>query len=217
MQSRTLHIPRAAPEFSLALTKDFRSFERYGVIMSPDDKDAALLPYRIGGLWALIHRPMTSLELIFGFLTLRSKSLGRPSGNDGGAQGRLVGCQQDWPVLAANRNSARLAHPVTTESGRPPPDRCTGWAWPFSICKSRMCVYCGAIPGSSEPKTDYERGGDVHDVVFPCGHTISPDGDTVNIYYGAGDSCIALAQASLRSLLNWLDHKGEPSGLERNC
>ena len=52
---------KGGPGVSLALTKDFRSFERYGVIMSPDDKDAALLPYRIGGLWALIHRPMTPL------------------------------------------------------------------------------------------------------------------------------------------------------------
>ena len=46
---------------SLALTKDFRTFERYGVIMSPDDKDTAILPRRIDGYWALIHRPMTAL------------------------------------------------------------------------------------------------------------------------------------------------------------
>src|SRR5271169_5496110 len=52
---------KGGPGVSLALTKDFRTFERYGVIMSPDDKDAALLPYRMGGLWALIHRPMTPL------------------------------------------------------------------------------------------------------------------------------------------------------------
>jgi len=38
---------RGGPGVSLALTSDFRSFERYGVIMSPDDKDAALLPRRI--------------------------------------------------------------------------------------------------------------------------------------------------------------------------
>jgi hypothetical protein len=35
---------RGGPGVSLALTKDFKSFERYGVIMSPEDKDAALLP-----------------------------------------------------------------------------------------------------------------------------------------------------------------------------
>src|SRR5438270_497547 len=52
---------RGGPGVSLALTKDFRDFERLGVIMSPDDKDAALLPRRINGLWALIHRPMTPL------------------------------------------------------------------------------------------------------------------------------------------------------------
>src|SRR6202171_3128241 len=40
---------RGGPGVSLALTKDFRSFERYGVIMPPDDKDTALLPRRING------------------------------------------------------------------------------------------------------------------------------------------------------------------------
>src|SRR5256886_6776724 len=52
---------RGGPGVSLALTEDFRSFERIGVIMPPDDKDAALLPRRIDGFWALIHRPMTPL------------------------------------------------------------------------------------------------------------------------------------------------------------
>jgi predicted GH43/DUF377 family glycosyl hydrolase len=48
------------PGVALALTKDFRSFERYGVIMQPEDKDAALLPHRINGSWALIHRPVAT-------------------------------------------------------------------------------------------------------------------------------------------------------------
>ena len=61
---------KGGPGVSLALTRDFRSFERFGVIMSPDDKDAALLPHKIGGLWALIHRPMTPLGATSGFLIL---------------------------------------------------------------------------------------------------------------------------------------------------
>lgn len=43
------------------------------------------------------------------------------------------------------------------------------------------------------------------DVVFPCGYTMDPDGDTLNIYYGAADCAIALARASVRALLAWLD------------
>ena len=58
------------------------------------------------------------------------------------------------------------------------------------------------------PEADYERNGDVNDVVFPCGYTMNPDGDTVNIYYGAADCSIALARASVRALLEWLDANG---------
>src|ERR1700741_2533515 len=50
---------KAGPGVSLALTDDFRTFERCGLVMQPDDKDAALLPHRIDGNFALIHRPMT--------------------------------------------------------------------------------------------------------------------------------------------------------------
>src|SRR5436190_1402167 len=50
---------RAGPGVSLVLTEDFKTFERIGVIMAPEDKDAALLPHRIGKYWVLIHRPMT--------------------------------------------------------------------------------------------------------------------------------------------------------------
>ena len=40
---------------------------------------------------------------------------------------------------------------------------------------------------------------------FPCGYRMDADGDTLNIYYGAADCAIALARASVRSLLVWLD------------
>jgi predicted GH43/DUF377 family glycosyl hydrolase len=37
---------------ALALTEDSHIFERYGMIMPPEDKDAALFPHRIRGHWA---------------------------------------------------------------------------------------------------------------------------------------------------------------------
>ena len=43
---------------ALALTADFHSFERLGLVMQPDDKDAALLPRRIKGCFAMLHRPV---------------------------------------------------------------------------------------------------------------------------------------------------------------
>ena len=78
----------------------------------------------------------------------------------------------------------------------------------FDLQKPQICLLRG-YSWIFGPET-YERGGDVHDVVFPCGHTMTPEGATINIYYGAGDSCIGLAQTSLRSLLSWLEHNGKP-------
>ena len=60
------------------------------------------------------------------------------------------------------------------------------------------------------PETDYERGGDVNNVVFPCGVTVADDGDTVNLYYGAADTSIGLATASLTELLAWLQDQPAP-------
>jgi predicted GH43/DUF377 family glycosyl hydrolase len=60
------------------------------------------------------------------------------------------------------------------------------------------------------PEAAYERGGDVKDVVFPCGQTIGADGDTIQLYYGASDQCMALATGSIRSLLSWLESNSSP-------
>src|SRR5512147_1536212 len=49
---------KGGPGVALALTRDFVEFERCGLVMQPDDKDAALLPRRIDGMYALVHRPI---------------------------------------------------------------------------------------------------------------------------------------------------------------
>ena len=49
----------AGPAVFLATTEDFNSVERHGIVRTPDDKNAALLPDRVDGKWILFHRPMT--------------------------------------------------------------------------------------------------------------------------------------------------------------
>jgi predicted GH43/DUF377 family glycosyl hydrolase len=101
---------RGGPGVSLALTKDFRSFERYGVIMPPDDKDAALLPRRIDGYWALIHRPMTKLGAhMWISYSPDLHHWGQAQAHARSAAGRLVGREQDWFVATTDRDLQRLA------------------------------------------------------------------------------------------------------------
>ena len=61
-----------------------------------------------------------------------------------------------------------------------------------------------------DPEEVYERHGDVGNVVFPCGYTIEPDGDTINMYYGAAYTCLALARGSIKGLLEWIRRCGRP-------
>jgi len=47
----------------------------------------------------------------------------------------------------------------------------------------------------------YERDGRVANVVFTCNAILEPD-NTLKIYYGAADTCIGMAEAELRSIVN---------------
>jgi predicted GH43/DUF377 family glycosyl hydrolase len=51
------------------------------------------------------------------------------------------------------------------------------------------------------PETDYERIGDVPNVVFPCGLVAEP-GQRIRVYYGCADTCIAMAEASVEDILS---------------
>jgi predicted GH43/DUF377 family glycosyl hydrolase len=55
------------------------------------------------------------------------------------------------------------------------------------------------------PHEPYERSGDVPGIVFPCGWILRDDGDTLHLYYGAADTVVCVAEASLATLLNHLE------------
>ena len=71
--------------------------------MSPDDKDAALLPRRIGRILG-IDSPAddTARSSRVDFLFSRSAALGKSQAHAGSPPRRLVGCEQDWDVAAAD-------------------------------------------------------------------------------------------------------------------
>jgi predicted GH43/DUF377 family glycosyl hydrolase len=196
---------KAGPGVALALTEEFRSFERCGLVMQPDDKDAALLPHRIDGLYALVHRPMHESGAHIWI------SYSPDLRNWGGHKLMLAARKGAWwdankvglspPLIDTARGWLMLYHGVRqTAAGclyrlglalfeRDHPEHCLarGDSWMFG------------------PEAPYERTGDVGNVAFPCGTTLDADGDTLRIYYGAADTCVALATASVANLLRWLD------------
>ncbi len=201
---------KSGPGVALALTNDFVSFERLGLIMQPEDKDAALLPRRVDGSFALLHRPMavTGAHIWMSFSPdLRNWGNHKPvlqarkgawwDANKIGLSPPLIETSRGWLMLyhgVRHTASGALYRLGLALFDATHPDQCLlrGDEWIFG------------------PETGYECVGDVGHVAFPCGTTLDTDGDTLNIYYGAADTSIALATASTGELLRWLDHHGSP-------
>lgn len=198
----------AGPLVLLATTRDFTHWERRGVLMPPEDKDAALFPVTFDGRWALLHRPAPSMFGVGAHMWISFSPDLRHWGDS-----RVV--------LAARRGGWWDANKVGL--GPPPLRTPKGWL----ICYHGVKVTASGsvyrlglalldledptrilargnewLLGPHEP---YERGGDVPDVVFPCGWVLRDDGDTLHLYYGAADSVVCLAEASLTSLLDHLE------------
>jgi len=202
---------KGGPGVALALTDDFHRFERLGIVMQPDDKDAALLPRRIDGSFALVHRPMTDsgahvwISYSPDLRNWGSHKLILPARKGAWWDANKVGLSP--PLIETSRGWLMLYHGVRhTASGSL---YRLGLAL-FALDKPEHCLSRGDswIFG---PEAPYEREGDVGNVAFPCGYTIGADGDTINLYYGGADSCVALATGSIRQLLAWLDEHGAAS------
>ncbi len=201
------------PLVSLATTKDFRTFQRHGPVMPPEDKDAALFPVRFGGRWAMVHRPIV-FPLTAGRHTPGAAHIWlsfSPDLRHWGDHRMLIPARRGawWdankiglspPPLRTEQGWLILYHGVRTTA--------SGSIYRLGLALLDLENPSTVIARSDEwifaPEEEYELSGDVDKVVFPCGWVA--EGDEVKLYYGGADMCIALATARISELLEWLQH-----------
>ena len=193
---------RRGPLVSLAMSKDLTTVRRLGPVMPPEDKDAALFPRRIDGRWAMIHRPSPLRGFAHIWISY-SPDL------------RHWG---DHELLLEARDGAWWDG-GKIGLGPPPLETPEGWLLCYHgvhMTSSGPIYRVGlALLDLEEPRrilrrTDewvlaptapYERSGDVNKVVFPTGWVLDEATGQLAIYYGAGDSVIALVTAALDDIL----------------
>ncbi len=202
------------PGVSLATTTDFRTVTRLGRARAPEDKNAALLPRRVRGKWVMFHRPVTMIGARADIWLSRSTDLRLWSAPEQVMTSRGGGW---W-------DSARVG------MGPPPLETPEGWLVIYHGVRqtvagalyragvalldleepTRVLRRCGEwVLGPTEP---YELTGDVPGVVFPCGLVHDPATDQLRLYYGAADTCIGVATASLTEVLDYLRNCDRPVG-----
>lgn len=202
---------KSGPVVCMAMTKDFVNFERLGPIMPPEDKDAALFPKKFENKWALIHRPIEHGAHAW---ISASESLKYWGGHKilidsrGGAwwDGSKVGLCT--PPLETRDGWLILYHGVRTTAA--------GATYRLGLALLDPEDPSKVLRRSDEwifgPRENYEKQGDIPDVVFPCGWIFNEETGKIRIYYGAADTCIALATADIDDLLTYIRSCPGPKG-----
>jgi len=191
----------------LAVTADFSTFERHGVIFCPENKDVALFPERIDGKFYALHRPVSPLFKRHEIWIAESPDL-RCWGNHRCLMGPRAGFWDEIKIGAS-------AVPFRIDQG---------WLEIYHGAdrKNRYCLGAVLLDGNQpwkviarseksilEPETDYEIEGFFGNVVFSCGllyEAAGPRGDDkLKIYYGVADTAICYAELPLKDVLKNLN------------
>jgi beta-1,2-mannobiose phosphorylase / 1,2-beta-oligomannan phosphorylase len=198
-------VSRHGAATALASTRDFKSFERHGIIFPPENKDVVLFPEKIAGKYYALHRPNPSQHFSKPEMWIASS----PDLINWGNHAPFLGGGGEWDI-------GRIG------GGTPPIRTAKGWLEIYHGNSRKeedagIGVYSGGallldlerpqriIARSGKvfaPETSYEREGFVPNVVFPTG--IVERGETLLVYYGAADTFTAVVEFSLKELLNSL-------------
>ena len=182
-------------------TTDFKRFQWEGFQTQPDCRNCVLFPEKINGLYV---------------------RLDRPHANDGRNKQLWMSYSPDLKFWGQSKEvmRTRLHHwddkyigpgsvPIKTPKGwlhiyHGVYESCSTAIYRLGVClfdlndPSKLIGRCNGY--ALGPREDYERVGDVPNVVFTAGSVLEDD-NTVTLFYGGADQVMCKATASLESLL----------------
>lgn len=181
---------------ALAVTDDFVSARRLGVLFPPDNKDTVYFDRKIGGKYYVLHRPSASV-FARPEMWLAESPDGRCFGNHRFVAGVRPGMWDSdrigagAPPFLTERGWVEIYHGVSG-SGR----YCMGAM--LLDAEKPWRVLARSEKPLLEPEYPYEKTGFFGNVVFGCGAVRR--GDVVRLYYGAADSSVAEASMTVEDI-----------------
>jgi len=187
---------------ALSVTRDFRKFDRKGIIFVPENRDITIFPEKVNGQYVCYHRPAP----------------------------RSLGSADIWFASSPDLIHWGNHHYVCgARKGMWDEYKIGGGAVPIKTDRGWLEIYHGAnhdqryclgvlladlqhpekvIARSAEPllapETDYEQAGFFGQVIFTCGTVTETDGRVI-IYYGAADECTCGAETSVDEMLSMME------------
>ncbi|MBI9070400.1 MAG: glycoside hydrolase family 130 protein [Melioribacteraceae bacterium] len=188
------------PLVILAETTDFKKFKILGTVTEPSNKDAVIFPEMINNYYWKIDRPSAegnsdiwinrSKDLIHwgGYQFVAEKEAGTWEANKIGASTPPIKTKDGWLLLYHGVRGFGISY--LYKIGAMLLDLNEPWK---VIGKTKEPILI--------PDLDYERIGDVGNVVFTNGWIIEENGE-VKIYYSGADTNICLATTTIDYLLS---------------
>ncbi len=191
------------PVVSIAMTRDFETFNRLGCILPPEDKDASLFPRLIKDRYVLIHRPIIRGEAHI-WISFS------PDLKYWGEHTILIPVRPGWwdhhrvglgpPPIETSEGWLVIYHGVRVTA--------SGSLYRVGMALLDLDDPRKIIHRSNNwvfgPEQSYEYIGDVPGVTFPTGVIVNPSTGDLRMYYGAADKTIAVAMANIDYLLEAL-------------
>ncbi len=186
---------------SLLKTEDFDRFEWLGLVSTTDNRNGALFPEKIGGLYARLERPNTggafgdmwvsySPDLVFWG---KSRCVLR------NAQVRWAWTKLGPGAVPIRTNEGWLTifHGVRTQCAQ-------HYVYQLGVCLLDLkdpSKLIGLAPEAIlEPEETYELVGQTPSVVFTSGAVVESDGE-VKVYYGGADTVQCVATGRVDALV----------------
>jgi len=170
------------PTIGLAYTFDFKEFFQCENAFLPFNRNGVLFPKKINGKYAMLSRPSDNGHTAFGDIFISYS----PDMKYWGEHRKVL---QVTPFDESGWQSTKLgAGPIPGAAllDTDQPDKV--------LCRSRRYLLGPAAP--------YELSGDVPNVVFPC--AALTEGDKLVLYYGAADTCVAIAFGYISEIINFI-------------
>lgn len=192
----------AGVRIGIVKTKNFETFERISIASEEGNRNGVLFPEKINGLYARLDRPFGNPNDTCGMWISYSPDLvywGRSRLVMGPRAGLWDGLKVGAGAvpIKTDKGWLEIYHGVTNTGA--------GLIYRLGVCMLDLEDPSRVIARSEDailwPEHAYEMSGRVGNVVFTCNALVDDNG-TVRIYYGAADTCIALAEGKLSNLVD---------------
>jgi beta-1,4-mannooligosaccharide/beta-1,4-mannosyl-N-acetylglucosamine phosphorylase len=192
-----------APAVGMARTTDFKTFELIDGNIVFMNRNGVLFPRKIGGQYALLHRPSDTGHTPFGDMYYATS----PDLVHWGRHRFVIGPRGGWQSTKVGAGPV----PIETDEGwlviyHGVRASCSGFVYSAGAAlldlEQPWKVLYRTRPYLLAPTELYERVGDVPNVVFPCAAVVD-DKNEVAMYYGCADTVLGVAYAQLEDIITF--------------